>query len=304
MSPRPGFITAVIVLYERTPLDSEAFLSLQAILLAQPEFKACFRIILYDNSPVAWTPVDLSGLQPEYVHDATNRGLATAYNHALKKAVLHDSEWLLLLDQDTTLTQEYVSELVVKTQECSTLPQVCAVVPLLELQGRIYSPEADFFYHVRHQFPHTRYYPVSRETSGIQHRSLSAYNSGAAIRVSALEQLNGFPVDFRIDFLDHAVFRELHQQGFSLYVLKTVLQQKLAHIDLNAVSLQRHTSVLQSQTLFVARYGNKMDRLLFRLWLLRKSREYRELCHDPRVWRGMARQALGKWRLLHQENVV
>ena len=266
-----------------------------------PHFHARFRIVLYDNSAEPHIPAEGSGLALSYQHDPQNGGLATAYNYALMEARLNQSEWLLLLDQDTTLTEEYVSELLAKTAECAGHASICAVVPILELNGRIYSPEADFFYHVRHQFPHSRYYPVARDTRGVQTRALSAYNSGAALRLTALQQIGGFPTDFRIDFLDHAVFQEFHRRGFSIYVLSTVLQQKLALIDLNAVSLQRHTSVLQSQTLFVARYGTWLDRLLYRLWLLRKSREYRAICRDARVWREMARQALGKWKFPSQE---
>jgi GT2 family glycosyltransferase len=293
----PAFLTAVIVLYQRTPADSEALTSLDRILAENPPFQSRFQVILYDNSPQPQpTPSTFNG-RLAYLHDPSNGGLEAAYNCALQRAKQAASDWLLLLDQDTTLTTCYISELLSACQSCLDLRNISAIVPILELQGRIYSPEADFFYHLRHQFPHPRFYPVTRNTSGIQSGALSAYNSGAAIRVSALQQIGGFPRDFRLDYLDHAVFQQLHQLGLSLYVLNSVLQQKLAHIDLNAVPLSRHTSVLQAQSLFVARYGTWLDRLLYRLWLLRKSRPYRELCKDPRVWKGMVRQAIGPWRL-------
>ena len=289
-------IFSVVVLYGRTADESEAFVSLNSLLAADSSLASKIDVLLYDNSPTAADPSQLRGsIRTRYVHDPSNGGLAGAYRHALELARQHGSTWLLLLDQDTTLTAEYLSGLVSAAGTNASTVNVAAIVPILELDGRIYSPEADFFYHLRHQFPYARNFPLSRDTAGIQVGRVNAYNSGAAIRVSALLEIGGFPVDFPIDYLDHAVFHQLQQHGFSVLVLPAVLQQKLSHIDLNTVSLARHQSVLTSQRLFVDRYGRTVDRLLYRLWLLRKSRHYRQLCSDPRVWRRMVRTALSRW---------
>ena len=56
-----------------------------------------------------------------YVHDPSNGGLASAYNYALARAESEEREWLLLLDQDTSLTAEFISELV-ETSESLALP--------------------------------------------------------------------------------------------------------------------------------------------------------------------------------------
>jgi GT2 family glycosyltransferase len=286
-------ITVVIVLYEKAAQASEAFSSLRGILDTRPAWRERFKMLLYDNSPLPATNSDaLPGAL--YVHDASNGGLSAAYNYALRQAQTNASEWLLLLDQDTTLTAEYVQALLEAAASQRSNHKVGAIVPLLELDNTIYSPEEDFFYHLRHQFPEMRYYRASPNMHGLQSRPLNAYNSGALLRVGAIETIGGFPGDFRVDYLDHAVFHLLNRAGYSLYVLSLKLQQKLSHVDLDSVSLARHTSVLQAQTLFVSRYGTFLDRLLFRLWLLRKSRPYRALCRDPEVWKGMVRQAVGR----------
>jgi len=290
---QPPAITAVIVLYQRPPAKSEAFASLSDLISCDPALGAAFRIVLYDNSPFAQQLPNKS-IPVEYVHDAANGGLVAAYHYALTQALRTGSEWLLLLDQDTTLTAEYVAEMfkVIHTQSDGST--IAAAVPIL-VDDRVVSPEADFFYHLRHQFPFRRLFPVSREASGVQAYPVNAYNSGAVLKVSALQKIGGFPSSFRLDYLDHALFCELQQHGYSIFVLPAVLQHKLAHRDLNQVSPARHTSVLQSQSLFVFRYGNRLDHLLYRLWLLRQSRHYRKLCRDPRVWKEMFWQALGKW---------
>jgi glycosyltransferase involved in cell wall biosynthesis len=288
-------ITAVIVLYKRQADQSEAFLSLREMLSQTSALRAGREIdlLLYDNSPSA--PAQGPGGGLGYHHDPANGGLAAAYNYALNHARTVGSEWLLLLDQDTTLTQIYLDSLFDAIRLTAADPSIAAFVPLLEMHGRIYSPEATFFYHLRHQFPHPRDFPVQREVSGVQPARLNAYNSGAAVRVSALESIGGFPAAFHVDYLDHAIFHLLQQQRMKVYVLPAILRQQLSHIDLDAVPLTRHQSVLDSQTRFVARYGAFVDALLFRLWLLRKSRLYRRLCSDPRVWRGMVRRALLPW---------
>lgn len=303
MTAAAQHITAVIVLYERPAAASEAFLSLKRIMDEGAVDRTRLGLILYDNSPLPDHAAAEQGnaAGAHYVHNGANGGLVEAYSYALDHAIKTGSAWLLLLDQDTTLIADYLVEMLETIDACHSQQNVAAVVPVLEMEGRIYSPELDYFYHVRHQFPWMRNYPLPRQSHGIQKQSINAYNSGAALRVSALQTIGGFPQAFRVDYLDHAVFRELQQRGFRIFVLHSVLQQKLSHSDLDQVTLARHTSVLQAQSLFVARYGKLLDRLLFRLWLLRKARHYRALCSDSRVWKGMVRQALGWWRLSHQE---
>ena len=111
------------------------------------------------------------------------------------------------------------------------------------------------------------------------------------MRVSTLEEIGGFPEDFWLDYLDHAVFQQLQLNGHRLWVMRTVLQQNLSHMDLDTVPMSRHWSVLAAQTRFVLRFGSASDRLYFRWWLLKTSRTYLSVCSDKRVWRMRAAQA-------------
>ena len=72
--------------------------------------------------------------------------------------------------------------------------------------------------------------------------------------------------------------------------MRTVLEQNLSHIDLKTVPMWRHWSVLAAQTRFVLQFGNALDRLFFRWWLLKTSRIYFSPCSDKRVWRMRARR--------------
>ena len=107
-----------------------------------------------------------------------------------------------------------------------------------------------------------------------------------------LRSIGGFPGEFWLDYLDHAVFDALAAKGYRVYALHAVLQHELAESDLNNRPIWRFRNALKAQSLFVQRAGSLSDRLLYRLWLLRSIRRLRADCLDQRIWKETARQAL------------
>jgi GT2 family glycosyltransferase len=283
-------LTAVIVLYGHTPAQSAALSSLLGLLAGRPDDAQRISLIIYDNSPEAHELVASMPVEALYIHDADNAGLARAYNAALEQARAQGSTWLLLLDQDTPLSSEYLTELLDATEALASSAEVGAIVPKLWAGTRLYSPDAPFLWQMRQQFAGDDH-AVDENVTGMVAQQLTAYNSGAALRVSALEQIGGFPEDFWLDFLDHAVFQQLWLCGHRIWVMRTVLQQNLSHMDLGTVPMSRHWSVLAAQTRFVLKFGSATDRLFFRWWLLKTSRTYLYICRDRRVWRMRAAQA-------------
>jgi GT2 family glycosyltransferase len=283
-------LTAVIVLYGQSPGQSAALSSLLLAAAGQPGAAERISLMVYDNSP---EPHELPAslfFEAYYIHDAENAGLARAYNAALARARAHGSTWLLLLDQDTLLSSEYLAEMLNATDVLASVEEVGAIVPKLWAGTRLYSPDAPFLFQIRQQFSDENF-AVSENVTGMVARPLTAYNSAAALRISVLEEIGGFPEDFWLDYLDHAVFQQLQLHGHRLWVMRTVLQQNLSHMDLGSVSMPRHWSVLAAQTRFVLRFGKASDRLFFRWWLLKTSRTYLSTCSDKRVWRMRAAQA-------------
>jgi GT2 family glycosyltransferase len=67
------------------------------------------RLFVQDNSPLA--ALDAGFIEGfggfSFVHDPANPGVSRAYNRALDYAEKSGSEWLLLLDQDTELPEDY-----------------------------------------------------------------------------------------------------------------------------------------------------------------------------------------------------
>jgi GT2 family glycosyltransferase len=283
-------ILSVIVLYHCELSQSQSVSSLVQILNESPELASHFALILYDNSPQPQAFDIEAKFSIEYIHDGSNGGLTSAYNTALAHAESEQCEWLLLLDQDTLATREFLVELVATAAAIPASSEVAAIVPKLMVQGIVHSPATQFIDQVRRQF-HPPKQPIGKEVVGIQQQSLCAYNSGAAIRVASLRAIGGFPAEFWLDFLDHAVFHALHVQGYRVYVLRATLVHDASVADIGSMPAWRLHNVLLAQTLHVKRAGNFMDRQLFRIWLLRRSRKLRQKCKDPRMWREALLQA-------------
>ena len=148
----PVSILAVAVLYKCAVAQSHSVSSLFQILSDDPELARHFSLVVYDNSPQAQGVAQSADFPVHYFHDPSNGGLAPAYNYALARAEAEGRGWLLLLDQDTALTREFVFELLAAAQSVDATPSVAMIVAKLRVEGVIHSPTIPFFAQMRHQF--------------------------------------------------------------------------------------------------------------------------------------------------------
>jgi GT2 family glycosyltransferase len=277
-------ITAVVVLYQRTPSESQSLCSLIRVLNANPHLADLFSLVLYDNSSELHDFRATLYFPVLYKHDPTNAGLATAFNFALAHAEDQRSEWLLLLDQDTSLTPDFFAELAECTSGLRAKKDVCSIVPKLLVNGQLHSPEAHFLDKLRHQYRRSGY-ALKRNAVGAQPGRPTAYNSGATFRVSALRAVGGFPAEFWLDYLDHAIFHALSSRGFQMYVMRAEIEHEISQSKLSDVPVWRQRNFLWAQTLFVKQTGNLIDRLLYRIWILRYCRKLWIEHPDRRLWK-------------------
>jgi GT2 family glycosyltransferase len=289
--PHPtSSILTIVVLYRCELAHSQSVSSLFKILREHPELAKHFSLLLYDNSPEPQDHTMRATFPTDYVHDPSNGGLATAYNFALARAEAEQCPWLLLFDQDTVLTEEFLFELVESAGTLHGQAQVGAIVPKLLVRGAIYSPEENFLHQVRHPYRSLR--TVKKDAVGVQQGHLNAYNSGATLRVSAMRAIGGFPLQFWLDYLDHAVFRALFVGGFRIYVMRAQLVHNSSLAEVTSLPLWRLRNILQAQTLFVKQNGGFLDRVLYRIFLLRFSRGLWKNLKGSPVWKEAAWQAL------------
>jgi GT2 family glycosyltransferase len=259
-------IQCVVVLYKRCPEESETLLSLAELCQHHKMLAHCLAVIVYDNSPdVQAIPFDLSGFVSfEYIHDATNGGLVTAYNTALSRAQRQGRDWLLLLDQDTTLNPDLISELV--TTGPSLPESVFAMVPALTQKGKMLSPQ---------RIGRFRNHEITPQASGVQQFAVTALNSAACLRVSCVQAAGGFPLDYWLDYLDHVMFSRLHRTGDRVFILNVVMEHRLSLENLEAeMGIGRYNNVLSAEWRFVFETKWGGGQVFHRMRLLRRAVNY------------------------------
>ena len=232
-------IFAVIVLYECDVLDC---LSLNTFLRAALQVKSQsfeFEVLLYDNTPGR----NFQGPLPagvSYVNDASNSGLATAYNRALRMASDEGYPWLLTLDQDTEIPLEGLSLLYSALMDLEERQDVAAIVPQIRAGGRIVSPN----YFQGGVLP--RWLPSGY--TGVPEQPMFAFNSGSLLRVSALKQAGGYSPWFWLDNSDSNIYRQFAKLGKRVYVAGNV---ELAH-DFSMLNMQQKISPARYETILLA----------------------------------------------------
>lgn len=260
----PIRIFAVVVLYRMRAEESAAFCSLAELVGADVGVGAVVEWMVCDNSPHEQAAPE--GFEGEYLRDGTNAGLARCYNEALRRAEAGGFEWLMLLDQDTTVTAAYLREVLEVAGLGLGDDRVVAMVPRLVEAGVVCSPA----------YP-PRYGParaIGAGECGAAKERLHAFNSGAVVRVRALREIGGFAEEFPLDYLDHATFTQLQTRGGRLFVLRSELEHELSSNDetrRDDAAERRRAGVLDAEYRFYARYGSVTERLLRRFRLLRAA---------------------------------
>lgn len=258
---RVSRIQAVLVLYRLLPHESPAYVSLQTAL--QVVTGTGMTLMVCDNTPgeVRSAPADFLG---HWESQPNNPGLASSYNLGLAAAAHNGAEWLLLLDQDTVVTPEYLREVSRLALELEGEEEVVAIAPKLIEFDKVQSPHLPLRWRRRA--------PLSTSTSGIADDDWIFYNSGSLLRVSALQTCGGFPGIFWLDFLDHAIYRRLRLRGGKVWVTEAKLQHELSSNEAprrDAAYLARTRNIREAENLYYRMHGTPSERAFYRwrtLW--------------------------------------
>ncbi|HEY3988871.1 MAG TPA: glycosyltransferase [Acidobacteriaceae bacterium] len=221
-STEPVRALAVVVLY-RTPLEgSKTLAGLAQAFINDPLLTQQVDVLVWDNGaeireerslPFAFT----------YHHSAANEGVSGAYNAAAAMAAERGCAWLLLLDDDTSVTGAFLRGMLDHAARADE-PRVAAVVPFLYAGSFCMSPRLWHF---------ARHVPLPRPAAAYtETRSIFAANSGSLLRVDALQTIGGYSVRFWLDFSDIELFHRLHQWGYSVRIAADLaLEHDMAMLD-------------------------------------------------------------------------
>jgi len=229
----------LIVIYKTRLEECRAFRSLSR---NRAGITVPHEVVAYNNSP----EVPQEGGACRIVAGKGNDMLAKAYNAGLAIAREEGCGWILLMDQDTEFTPEYFRE----ASRFVADPQGCdAAVPSIVAGGKVASP--------------TRYNPVVGPylvahpvlTPGRCEGFVTAFNSGAILRVSAMEALGGFNEEYPLDALDNWYFHHLCRRGNRILLMDCSLVQELSLCNPESISPQRYKSVMNSAIRFAKSLG-------------------------------------------------
>ena len=120
------------------------------------------------------------------------------------------SEWLLTLDQDTAVPDDFFVKMAAAARASTRYAGIGAIVPQIAAGGRQLSPNY-FQFGAIPRWYRTGYVGVPREP-------VFAFNSGAMLRVAALQQVGGYDPRFWLDDSDAMIFSKLHEHGKRVYV--------------------------------------------------------------------------------------
>jgi GT2 family glycosyltransferase len=200
----------------------------------------------------------------QYRANPENGGLFTAYNYALQIAHEEGFNWLLSLDQDTSLPIDFLCELCNAAILVDPIQDVAAIAPRILDDGLVVSP----FTHMKHCRALMRNIPNG--FVGIPTENVYAINSAFTIKVSALKAIGGYDPRFNLDFCDLVIGHRLHCQHLRVYVAGNIhVEHELSVLDLmNRTTPGRYDAIRRAEEAFYDEYLGKTDGIVLLLRLV------------------------------------
>lgn len=257
-------ICAILIVYNRKVEETKTFNSLLRNRAKTPAAFKDLNLVIYDNSPEAQRPDPAAiPFEHEYVHSAENKGLAAAYNYALGKAAETGRGWLLLLDQDSDLPDDFIGDLSRELPLIEKDPAVSAVVPKMRYKDEYFSPSKDLFGGTAR--------PIDMEHRGVCDFKVYAIGSACAIRVSFLQSIGGFDEFYWLDFLDRWLFSVIGAKGGKVYVTDSVVDHELSILNYDKfMTEKRYANILRYETVFMREQKPAAERFVYYLRLVKR----------------------------------
>ena len=233
----------MVVIYKMLPVDSPTLRTLLHAAEDTGQSGLDLSILLRDNTP-GGQPVSSVPAGVRYEAAPLNPGLADAYNRALEVASAEGHEWLLTLDQDTVLPEDFLRELAKVIRDVQLSASIAAVVPQVASDGRNISPFRFILGTVPQTFPLGYFGAPSGATYAI--------NSAATLRVSAVLAIGGYDPAFPLDISDLNLFHRLARAGKSVFVAgNIVIGHDFSLLKKHSrMSVQRYRSLLHDECAF------------------------------------------------------
>lgn len=261
-----GRVLAVVVLYNKRFDEIPCAAKIQGWLAEPCEDSFMLHLahcLVYDNSPRPLKPALTRSTQISFLQDPLNGGTRAAYMAAIDMAIVNGYSWILLLDHDTGLPHDFFTAADHALQQALSSPSIAAVIPLV-FDGAVQASPSWI----------TSYGRVRRwsagENAGFETDGFTAIASAALIQTRCLATLLPIPESFKLDYLDHWLFRGLQGQGGTLAVSSAKINHSLSVFSMQSMGLERYSSILAAERLFL-RGDHSYSRVKHGLWHLLRT---------------------------------
>ena len=218
------FMLPIIVLYKRKLEESESVNS----LLTSHDASSISEIFVYNNSPdIVSVPEQYMGVTVHKINDYKNSGVSKAYNEGIKIAKQLKYQYVLLLDQDTSLPENVLD---VYKQHVVNNPEIKLFCPILKtFSGAICSP---LVYKLHRGFQVKHF-----DAGEYNFDKFSPINSGMLLNVDAALECGGYNEDVFLDFSDFQFIERFKKHNSSFYVVPLIFNQDFSGDELDVSKL-------------------------------------------------------------------
>lgn len=253
-------IIAVLVLYNSTLEESKSF---NTLLKAINSNREKLTLVVYNNSPLYWSYDNKSflGLEIININDNSNSGVSKAYNTAYSHALKLEKEYILLLDQDTTLPVSFF-ESFLKSESIYRKKNLGIYSPLIMNDSELLSP-ANFFLFTSKK--------IKKISEGLHKlRGKAIINSGLIISTNLFQLVGGYNEKIKLDFSDFYFIKKVLKFEKNVVIFNSKCLHSLSSEEEVSCksALNRFGYYLEG-----AKYYSKSFKLMYglKLWVILRS---------------------------------
>lgn len=177
-------------------------------------------ISIYDNTDfdkwdILCDSPHYNNINIKYYRDASNSGISAAFNYFAKLSQEINAQWIVFLDQDTSLPINFFQKYLEKslnTNKSIAFPKVYTKTHLL-------SPSYYKWY---------RTSMIKNISTELLLKNITAINSGMMIKSDFYIQNGGYNKELRIDFCDHEFIERINNKNIFADIIDVSLYQEFS----------------------------------------------------------------------------
>lgn len=200
-------IYALIVVYNKECKDSETIKSIY-------NWKNEICINIFDNSTKPNNNKEFCNKEGfQYFSLGKNIGISRAYNYVINNIALDDNDYVMILDDDTELSEEYIKEVL-----SAVFLKKDIYLPVVHSGGVIISPT-----NIKHKCGSK----IVNSIDELQFDNMSAINSGMVVKANVYKKFQ-YNEELFLDCVDHEFMQNVRKEKCTIHILDNGIVQNFS----------------------------------------------------------------------------